>query len=306
MRKVLERVINLLAMLLTAPRPEPAEDIRRTIPGYSANSDEAFHRMFERDKDLLRRIGIPIELRPLDGWEVDQGYVVDPNAYRLADPGLTDEERAALLLAAQMVRLGGELAAPEAVLKLGGARTTGAVEPFSADLGLGAETLGELFGAVTERRLVTFRYRGTSRRIAPYGLGHRRGHWYLVGGTNDGQRTYRVDRMEAIQVEQKTGTFRRPPEFDLKAVLNHLAWEGGPDASTSAVVRFSPEVAWWASRQLGGEAGETEDDGSITVTVPVSNPASFLGWVLTFGEGAEVLSPPELRQSVINRVRGLA
>jgi predicted DNA-binding transcriptional regulator YafY len=65
-------------------------------------------------------------------------------------------------------------------------------------------------------------------------------------------------------------------------------------------------VAWWASRQLGGEAQETEDDGSITVTVAVSNPASFLGWVLTFGEGAEVLSPPDVRQAVINRVKGLA
>jgi predicted DNA-binding transcriptional regulator YafY len=40
--------------------------------------------------------------------------------------------------------------------------------------------------------------------------------------------------------------------------------------------------------------------------VAVSNPASFLGWVLTFGEGAEVLSPPDVRQAVINRVKGLA
>ncbi|MGH8959190.1 MAG: helix-turn-helix transcriptional regulator [Acidimicrobiia bacterium] len=306
MRKVLERVINLLVMLLTASRPVPADEIRRTIPGYSADSDEAFHRMFERDKDLLRRIGIPIELRPMDGWEVDHGYLVDPNAYRLADPGLTDEERAALLLAAQMVRLGGELAAPEAVLKLGGARTTGAVEPLSADLGLGAETLGELFKAVTERRLVSFRYRSTARRMAPYGLGHRRGHWYLVGGTNEGQRTYRVDRMEQIEVEAETGTFRRPEDFDLKGVLDHLAWEGGPGASTQAMVRFSPEVAWWASRQLGSTARQTDAAGSITVTVAVSNPAAFLGWVLTFGEGAEVLSPPQLRQAVIDRVKGVA
>jgi proteasome accessory factor B len=306
MRKVLERVINLLAMLLTASRPVPADEIRRTIPGYSTDSDEAFHRMFERDKDLLRRIGIPVELRPLDGWEVDHGYVVDPEAYRLTDPGLTDEERAALLLAAQMVRLGGELAAPEAVLKLGGARTTGAMEPLSADLGMGAETLGELFKAVTERRLVSFEYRGTNRRIAPYGLGHRRGHWYLVGGTNDGQRTYRVDRMERIVVEGEHGTFRRPEGFDLKGVLDHLAWEGGPDAATEAVIRFSPEVAWWASRQLGSTARHADVDGSITVTVPVSNPAAFLGWVLTFGDGAEVLSPPQLRQAVISRVKGVA
>jgi proteasome accessory factor B len=306
MRKVLERLINLLAMLLTASRPVPADEIRRTIPGYSTDSDEAFHRMFERDKDLLRSIGIPVELRPMDGWEVDHGYVVDPDAYRLTDPGLTDEERAALLLAAQMVRLGGELAAPEAVLKLGGARTTGAVEPLSADLGMGAETLGELFKAVTERRLVSFQYRGTNRRMAPYGLGHRRGHWYLVGGTNDGQRTYRVDRMERIAVEGESGTFRRPEGFDLKGVLDHLAWEGGPDASTEAVIRFSPEVAWWASRQLGSRARQADADGSITVTVPVSNPAAFLGWVLTFGDGAEVLSPPQLRQAVVNRVKGVA
>ena len=70
MKNVLERLINLLVMLLTSSRPVLAEEIRRTIPGYSADSDEAFHRMFERDKDLLRGIGIPIELRPTDGWEV--------------------------------------------------------------------------------------------------------------------------------------------------------------------------------------------------------------------------------------------
>ena len=120
MKNVLERLINLLAMLLTASRPVLAEDIRRTIPGYSMDSDEAFHRMFERDKELLRGIGIPIELRATDGWEVEHGYVVDPAKYRLPDPGLSDEERAALFLAAQMVRLVGEPAGPKAALQQGG------------------------------------------------------------------------------------------------------------------------------------------------------------------------------------------
>ena len=147
-------------MLLTSSRPVPAEEIRRTIPGYSADSDDAFHRMFERDKDLLRGIGIPIELRPTDGWEVEHGYIVDPSKYRLADPGLTDEERAALFQAAQTVTLGGEPAAPGAILKLGGARLAGAVEPLAADLGEAAETLGDLFQAVSERRRVRFKYKG--------------------------------------------------------------------------------------------------------------------------------------------------
>jgi predicted DNA-binding transcriptional regulator YafY len=306
MKNVLERLINLLAMLLTASRPVTAEDIRRTIPGYSTDSDEAFHRMFERDKDLLRGIGIPIELRATDGWEVEHGYVVDPAKYRLPDPGLTDEERVALFLTAQMVRLGGEPAAPEAVLKLGGARLTGGVEPLSADLGATVEVLGMLFQALSERNLVAFKYKGERRRIAPYGLGHRRGHWYLVGGAGLGERMYRVDRMEQLELEQPAGSFERPPAFRLAAALASFPWEAGSDDAVKAKVRFSEEIAWWAARQLGAKAARPARDGSMTVTVSVANREAFLGWVLSFGDGAEVLSPEELRRAVVDRVRGVA
>ncbi len=304
MRNVLERLINLLAMLLTATRPLLADEIRRTIPGYSEGSDDAFHRMFERDKDLLRKVGIPLEMRFTDAWEVEKGYFVDPARYKMADPGLTDEERAALFIAAQIVRVGGEVAAPEAILKLGGTRLTGAIEPFSADLGAEAETLGQLFEAVVERRVVTFTYRRETRRVAPYGIGHRRGHWYVVGRTANGQRTYRLDRMEAIQLGEDAGAFERPSDFDLRAALD--AWDLSKETDSKALIRFAPEVAWWATRQLGGIVGQTGADGAITVEVPVTNVGSFVGWVLTFGDGAEVMAPPELRQAVINRVRSVA
>lgn len=304
MRNVLERLINLLAMLLTATRPLLADEIRRTIPGYSEGSDDAFHRMFERDKDLLRKVGIPLEMRFTDAWEVEKGYFVDPARYKMADPGLTDEERAALFIAAQIVRVGGEVAAPEAILKLGGTRLTGAVEPFSADLGAEAETLGQLFEAVVERRVVTFRYRGETRRVAPFGIGHRRGHWYVVGRTANGQRTYRLDRMDAIALDESAGAFERPSDFDLRAALD--AWDLSQETDAKALIRFAPEVAWWATRQLGGIVGQPGADGAITVEVPVTNVGSFVGWILTFGDGAEVMAPSELRQAVINRVRSVA
>ncbi len=306
MKNVLERLINLLVMLLTSPRPVPAEEIRRTIPGYSADSDDAFHRMFERDKDLLRGIGIPIELRPTDGWEVEHGYVVDPSKYRLADPGLTDEERAALFQAAQTVTLGGEPAAPGAILKLGGARLAGAVEPLAADLGEAAETLGDLFQAVSERRKVRFKYKEDERRVAPYGIGHRRGHWYLVGGTRSGERMYRVDRMEAIRVEDEANAFERPAGFKIKASLESMPWEAGSDDAVPAVIRFNAEIAWWAAKQLGAGTARATDDGGLEVTVPVANREAFIGWVLSFGEGAEVVEPEELRRAVIQRVKGIA
>ena len=306
MKNVLERLINLLVMLLTSSRPVTAEEIRRTIPGYSADSDDAFHRMFERDKDLLRGIGIPIELRPTDGWEVEHGYLVDPNRYRLADPGLTDEERAALFQAAQTVTLGGEPAAPGAILKLGGARLAGAVEPLAADLGEAAETLGDLFQAVSERRKVRFKYKDQVRLVAPYGIGHRRGHWYLVAGTRSGERMYRVDRMKSISVEDDPNTFTRPPEFKIKTALESMPWEAGSDDAVAAVIRFNAEIAWWAARQLGAGVARSVKGGGLEVTVPVANREAFLGWVLSFGEGAEVISPPELRSAVVERVKGIS
>ncbi|MGQ0848795.1 MAG: helix-turn-helix transcriptional regulator [Actinomycetota bacterium] len=306
MRNVLERLINLVAMLITAERPVTADRIRRTIPGYSAGSDEAFHRMFERDKEMLRRVGVPVELRATDAWEVDHGYLIDPAKYRLPDIGLTDEERAALSIAARVVRLGGDQAVPSAILKLGGDRLTSGAEPLSADLGAAAENLGDLFEALSDRRILNFSYRGQQRRAAPYGLGHRRGHWYLVGATREGQRTYRVDRMERISLEPGGGAFQRPSDFSLAAAMASLPWEAGPEQEVKATVSFRPEIAWWASRQLGAKTSKPSPDGSMVATVEVANREAFLGWVLSFGDGAEVLSPPELRQALIDRVRGVA
>jgi proteasome accessory factor B len=305
MKNVLERLINLLALLLTSPRPVTAGVIRQTIPGYSLDSDEAFHRMFERDKEMLRSIGIPLEVDYTDGWEVEQGYLVDPTKYSLPDPGLTDEERAALLLALQVVRLGGEPAGPEALLKLGGARTTGAAEPLAADLGT-SPALTDLFAAVTERRPVRFEYRGRMRAVNPFGLGHRRGHWYLVGGTSEGNRMFRADRIENLTVADTPGAFTRPEGFSIAEALADLPWEVGSEGAIEARVRFGPEVAWWASRQLGGATiieEETDAAGSMVVVMPVSNQEAFIGWVLSFGDDAEVIGPPRLRAAIVSRIR---
>ena len=120
MQKVIERILNLLAYLLTVERPVTADEIRNTVAGYDRDNDSAFHRTFERDKDLLRRLGIPIEREATDVFEVEFGYVVDDDRYALQDPGLTDEERAALALAVQAVEFGGRPSGQEALMKLGG------------------------------------------------------------------------------------------------------------------------------------------------------------------------------------------
>lgn len=306
MKNVIERLLNLLAFLLTVDRPVTADEIRQTVAGYDQQSDEAFARMFARDKDLLRRLGVPLKLAPTDLWEVEQGYVIPPDEYRLPDPDLSDEERAALWLAAQVVRIGGQPAGAEAILKLGGARTMEGVEPMAADLGADAGLLAEIYEATVERRTVTFSYRGRGRHLAPHGIGHRRGHWYLVGIDGDEQRIFRVDRIEDLEVSASPGEFDRLLDFDMRSALADQPWEAGSDDLVVARVRFDQESAWWARRRLAGTGDMTSNsDGSIEVVLEVTHVDAFIGWVLSFGVHAVVLSPSDLRQRIVRHVEAV-
>jgi proteasome accessory factor B len=302
MRRVIERLLNLLAFLLTAERPVTAEEIRATVAGYANESDEAFHRTFERDKALLRRMGIPLELEFTDAWEVETGYVLHPDAYQLPDPNLTDEERAALWLAAQIVRLGGRPAGPDALFKLGGVTMAGGGEPLAANLGMAAEDLEIAFRAATERRELGFRYHDRERQVHPLGILHQRGHWYLVAIEGEVQRSFRIDKASNLTMGGSADSFERPPGFSLRDAVPVEPWAIG-DADMTAKVTFDAEAAWWARRQLGTQVVEAPD-GSLEATIPVANPDAFIGWILSFEDKAEILEPPELREALVERVRG--
>lgn len=300
--KVIERILNLLAFLLTVNRPVTADEIRSTVAGYDQDADDAFHRMFERDKDLLRRLGIPLELAPTDGWQVEHGYVVDPSSYALPDPGLSDEERTALWLAAQVVRVGGQVAAPDALFKLGGAPVTASGEPLAASLTEGSDDLGTAFLAITERRRLSLTYRDRERLVSPYGLVHRRGHWYLVAQDDGVVKVFRMDRASGVSAGDTAGAFARPPGFRASAFIPETPWEAGGE-ETMARVLVDPEMAWWARRQIGTRGKVTElPDGAIEAELPVANPEAFIGWLISFDDKAELVGPAELRRRLVDRV----
>ncbi|MDH3730088.1 MAG: WYL domain-containing protein [Acidimicrobiia bacterium] len=309
MKTVIQRLLNLLAFLLTVGRPVSADEIRHTVAGYGQDSDETFRRMFERDKDLLRSLGIPLSMAATDHWEVEFGYVVPPEDYRLDDPGLADDELAALGLAAHAVRVGSTAPGPGALFKLGGSPAQVAGEPLAANLGADADVIADMFGAVQEHRLVTFEYRDKKRRLEPYGLVHRRGHWYVLGparGETD-VRAYRLDRATKVTVGADVEAFERPAGFKAATALSDAPWDAGSD-DVQATVIFDAEGAWWAERQLTSAAVVTRlgSEGSIEVTLPVANRDAFIGWLIGFDDHAEVTGPPELRAQVLARVRGEA
>jgi len=306
MQKVIERILNLLAFLLTVDRPVTADEIRHTVAGYDPASDTAFHRTFERDKDLLRRLGIPIEREATDVFAVEFGYVVHDDRYALDDPGLTDEERTALALAVQAVGFGGRPSGQEALMKLGGAVGSLDGTELGADLGEQAETVAAAFGAISERRFLSFDYRGRSRRVRPYGLVHRRGHWYLVAsdvGSED-IKVYRLDRAEALVPGDRADAFSPPAGFDPAEAVLHHPWDAGAEA-TIAQVEFDEEVAWIAERELGPSAViERRADGSIGASVEVAAPSAFLGWLIGFEDQAEIIEPADLRERYVALVGG--
>lgn len=298
----LERLLNLTAILLDTPVPLTADEIRRRVDGYP-DSDVAFHRTFERDKDDLRDLGVPLSVERSRQHDVD-GYRIPPEQYYLPDPGLDPEELAALRLASLAVRLDG-LADREALWKLGGLAEAALDVPQVATLPAD-DRLGPLFGAITQRQRVRFTYRDEERLVDPHRLDFRRGRWYLTGHDHarSDRRNYRVDRIEGdVVIEDEAGSFETT---GANPGLRLEAWRFGDDEPVVAEVLVDAERAVWARRQLGDDTvAEQRADGSLVFRVPVVNREAFRSVVLELLEHAEVLRPPELRQDVISWLQDL-
>ena len=305
MQKVIERILNLLAFLLTVGRPVTADEIRFTVKGYDQPSDEAFRRTFERDKDLLRTLGVPLELTHTDVWEVELGYVIPSDEYQIVDPGLSDEERSALLLAAQAVTFGGQSTEAAAIFKLGGATSVSGAAVV-ADLGHDLQLLGDLYEAVAEQRRVLFTYKDKPRTVEPYGLGHRFGHWYLLApevGQSPTVKAFRIDRMDQLKIDETGAMFARPAEFHPAEALPDFSQSTEGDAIT-ARVRFDRDIVEIALGQASHASEVSSDIESVTVELAVSTVPSFIGWMLGFDDKAVILSPAELVDAYLDFIGG--
>ena len=88
-----ERLLNLLIMLLVTTRPVPKSRIREIL--YPDASPEAFDKMFDRDKEELRSLGVPVEVGQIDAYFDDEpGYRVKPDEFALPVIELAADEAA--------------------------------------------------------------------------------------------------------------------------------------------------------------------------------------------------------------------
>jgi predicted DNA-binding transcriptional regulator YafY len=308
----LERLVNLVAALIDTPRPLTREEIRQRIDGYSDDPD-AFRRNFERDKELLRQMGLPLVSAPLDANRPDEiGYRIPREEYELPDPGLDEDELSALRLASAAVQVDGDWgrdASARALRKLGGAAGARAPTAAPGDVpggpGLaalpGGAAVAAAFGAVTERRRVRFPYRGQVRLVDAWRLSYRRGQWYLAGwdhGRGE-ERLFRLDRLEGpLVAEGGPGAFPKPPEGEASPPP---PWRLGEDDEIVAELLVDAEQARWAAEALGEQAiVARHPEGSAVFRVGVTNVPAFRSFVLGFLNHAEILGPPALRDSMVD------
>ena len=303
MADALERLTNLLALLLETSEPLTLDRIANELVGQYPAEPVARRGAFERDKAVLRGEGVPLDtVTTHDGGTA---YRVDRRRYELVDLGLTPAETRALQVAVATVHLGQDWG-EEALLKLGGTpgESAGPLTALPA-----SAALPVLFQANADRASVAFDYRGARRTLDPYGLVSRNGFWYLVGRDHgrDEVRTFRVDRIGPDAPEAGApGTFERPAGFDAAAAVIADAKAAG-DTDAEATVHVRAGRAASVVGELGPAAVRDErPDGSVVVVVPCANPWAFRSWLLEMGDQAEVLGPPTARADVVAWLEAVA
>lgn len=307
----LERLVNLVALLLDAVRPLTFDEIRGHMPeAYEQEDLDTAKRMFERDKGVLRDIGVPIEVVPTDVWESEQGYAIAKDAYYLPAIDFTPQEISALFVSAHAGREASS--AEEAVRKLLSGAEGGILVGVSgfalATDGLPDARLNAAAEAVAAQRAVRFGYRTSrgvegERVVDAFGLAVRGGSWYLVGLDRErGEvRSFRLSRVASELVDAGEGS--TPPEGFHAAEHVQVGPWGPGEPQERARIAFSPEVAWWATKGLqGAEVVRERPDGWVEMAVPNGPGEGLASWVLSFGPDAVVLEPEELRREVVQRL----
>lgn len=310
-----ERIVNLALFLASSRHPVSATEIAAGVPGYSASQKpDAFARMFERDKEDLRRAGIVITVEKTDV----ERYRFEP-AETYADEVDLDPVEAMELRAAAAAMLADpsfpyteDLRTAVAKVVAGANRRVGSssaiVGSASADESpeAQADTVAELTGAIERSKRVRFSYTGaegkrSEREVEPWGLFARDGRWYAVAwdAAAAGERVFAVSRMRDVVVnpsKPKSPDFERPAGFNV-AEWMVMPFQYGP-RTVEARLRFTGAAARRASALASGQ-GRLETSGTDVIwTVPVADESLLARWIVEHGPGIAVIEPSALKDAL--------
>ncbi|MEI2713157.1 MAG: WYL domain-containing protein [Nocardioides sp.] len=313
MARKTERLLNLLIMLLVQRHFVSREKIRSIL--YGDQSDEAFDKMFERDKEELRSLGVPIEVGHVDNYFEDEvGYRIRPDAMALPDIELTPQEAAVVGLAGRVWEHATLAeAASDAVRKLmaaGDPVDTEALDLVAPKVNAEEPAFEVLFQAAVERTPVEFEYARTgraasTRHLQPWGVVRFSGRWYVVGWdvVRQAERIFRISRIVGpARLSGAAGSYDIPAGIDLQAVTRRLA-PAAPETTVRVRARAGTCLPLRRAANASLEQAADDDDGWDDLTLP---PGAWTAEeFLPYGADVVVLEPVTLRDQIRDRLAGV-
>ena len=305
-----ERLLNLTLALLNTRVPLTKQQIFQNIAGYSGKA-EAMERMFERDKDELREIGINIHVLPIDPLFDDElGYRILPSEYFLPEIPLSREESIWLSIAANLIRENQQDdLSQRALQKLLTRSDTPIDEIFDlnsqyqmqVDLN---EALLQLWRAIKNRSNIQFSYLSNSepgnlsdRTASPYLITSRFTNWYLVARDLQDKniKTFRINKMTNIIVSNKTEYQISDFATDIQPLLDKF--KGG--TIEKVTIRASAQLS--LEHRLIRKASFSESsEGSLLLTLNNVDEDEISEMILWAGPLVEVITPDSLRERIGN------
>ena len=305
-RKI-ERLINLTIALLATKRYLTKSEIFRTVEGYEGSA-ETKERMFERDKDDLRNLGITIDVGSFDPLFSDEaGYRIKSENYQLDLGEVTSTEISLLSLAAEAWQGAAlEDAAQSAILKLSSIGVP--ADPIDIPgllpkLSNSSTDLVAITDAIADSNFLHFDYlspnlEAQERTIVPFALSNRSGFWYVSGVDQEIQevRTFRLDRIiGAIEVLKNKSAFESPADFDFDLV-NVTA----PNRLAVIDVRKGKGHALRTLSESTKDLGEWDQ-----IKVPIHSIQTLAAEILWHGEDVFVRQPTDLREYIVEQLQAL-
>jgi proteasome accessory factor B len=306
-----ERMLDLVIALSHTRHRMTKAEIRAKVNGYDdATSVEAFERMFERDKEALRQLGVPIVTLTDAVHEDEVGYRIDVTAYELPPIDLTPAQMGVLSLAAEIWQDSSFAgAARRGLTKLRAVTPVAASAPPGVTLRVRGPdpAMGEILEAISDRVPVSFTYRAaysgttTVRTVEPWRVYARDRGWYLVGHDRDrgAQRSFRTSRI--------IGRVRRVGAPGSVTIPEERV--PTPERLLHTPVRLAVRPEGAAALRARGEVVEsmtTVDGVRDVLALEISDVEAFAEEVAGYGDTALVLDPPELREATVRRLRAVA
>ncbi|PXY30213.1 WYL domain-containing protein [Prauserella coralliicola] len=311
-----ERLVNLVLALLSTRQFLTAERIRGIVPGYAdAATDEAFSRMFERDKTELRELGIPLETGRNSVFDPIEGYRIARRDYELGEIELAPDEATAVALAARLwdsPELTGQAHGALVKLRAAGVEVDEHAAPVVEPRVHTEPAFAPLLAAVQRGQVVRFDYRRSDsperrvRTLEPWGVVSWRARWYVVGHDRDrdAPRCFRLSRITGeVRTVGKPGVVSRPPDVNLLEFVAGTSTRQEPAPTTSARL-------WLARGRAAGIRRHARIVGSLTVgdaegdvvEVDLHYPESAADWIAGHGPDVLVLEPDVLAKAVRDRL----